>query len=69
MDGACRPRYGQWVRLSEVWVASMRKVLCAIVVAVAWGQVGEAMAAGHFLPEEKPAETLAALRSFHAEGL
>ena len=29
----------------EVWVASMRKVLCAIAFAVAWGQVGEAMAA------------------------
>jgi len=29
---------------------------------------GEAIDCGHFLPEEKPAETLAALRSFHAEG-
>jgi haloacetate dehalogenase len=30
---------------------------------------GQAIDCGHFLPEEKPAETLAALRSFHAEGL
>lgn len=29
---------------------------------------GEAIDCGHFLPEEKPAETLAALRSFFAEG-
>jgi haloacetate dehalogenase len=29
---------------------------------------GEAIDCGHFLPEEKPAETLAALRGFHAEG-
>ncbi|WP_372782959.1 alpha/beta fold hydrolase [Phenylobacterium sp.] len=29
---------------------------------------GQAIGCGHFLPEEKPAETLAALRSFHAEG-
>jgi haloacetate dehalogenase len=29
---------------------------------------GHALDCGHFLPEEKPAETLAALRSFHAEG-
>ena len=30
---------------------------------------GQALDGGHFLAEEKPAETLAALRSFHAEGL
>ena len=30
---------------------------------------GQAIDCGHFLPEEKPAETLAALRGFHAEGL
>jgi haloacetate dehalogenase len=30
---------------------------------------GEALDCGHFLPEEKPAETLAALSRFHAEGL
>jgi haloacetate dehalogenase len=29
---------------------------------------GEAIDCGHFLPEEKPAETLAALRGFFAEG-
>jgi hypothetical protein len=29
---------------------------------------GQALDCGHFLPEEKPAETLAALRGFHAEG-
>jgi haloacetate dehalogenase len=29
---------------------------------------GHAIDCGHFIPEEKPAETLAALRSFHAEG-
>jgi len=29
---------------------------------------GQAIDCGHFLPEEKPAETLAALRGFHAEG-
>lgn len=29
---------------------------------------GQAIDCGHFLPEEKPAETLAALRSFFAEG-
>jgi haloacetate dehalogenase len=29
---------------------------------------GEAIDCGHFLPEEKPAETLAALRRFFAEG-
>lgn len=29
---------------------------------------GEAIDCGHFLPEESPAETLAALRRFHAEG-
>jgi haloacetate dehalogenase len=29
---------------------------------------GQAIDCGHFLPEEKPAETLPALRSFHAEG-
>ena len=30
---------------------------------------GQAIDCGHFLPEEKPAETLAALRGFHGEGL
>jgi len=30
---------------------------------------GQAIDCGHFLPEEKPAETLAALRGFFAEGL
>jgi haloacetate dehalogenase len=30
---------------------------------------GQALDCGHFLPEEKPAETLALLRGFHAEGL
>ena len=29
---------------------------------------GQALDCGHFIPEEKPAETLALLRSFHAEG-
>jgi haloacetate dehalogenase len=29
---------------------------------------GEAIDCGHFLPEEKPAETLAALRGFLTEG-
>lgn len=29
---------------------------------------GQAIDCGHFLPEEKPIETLAALRSFHTEG-
>ena len=29
---------------------------------------GQAIDCGHFIPEENPAETLAALRSFHAEG-
>jgi haloacetate dehalogenase len=29
---------------------------------------GQAVDCGHFIPEEKPAETLAALRGFHAEG-
>ena len=29
---------------------------------------GQAIDCGHFIPEEKPAETLAALRGFHAEG-
>jgi haloacetate dehalogenase len=29
---------------------------------------GQAIDCGHFIPEEKPAETLAALRSFHGEG-
>ena len=29
---------------------------------------GHAIDCGHFIPEEKPAETLAALRGFHAEG-
>ncbi|THD64432.1 alpha/beta hydrolase [Phenylobacterium sp.] len=29
---------------------------------------GEAIDCGHFIPEEKPAETLAALSRFHAEG-
>lgn len=29
---------------------------------------GKGLDCGHFLPEEQPAETLAALRSFHAEG-
>ena len=29
---------------------------------------GQAIDCGHFIPEEKPAETLAALRSFHTEG-
>jgi haloacetate dehalogenase len=29
---------------------------------------GQAIDCGHFIPEEKPAETLALLRSFHAEG-
>jgi haloacetate dehalogenase len=26
---------------------------------------GQAIDAGHFIPEERPAETLAALRAFH----
>jgi haloacetate dehalogenase len=30
---------------------------------------GQALDCGHFLPEEQPAETLALLRGFHAEGL
>jgi haloacetate dehalogenase len=30
---------------------------------------GEAIDCGHFIAEEKPAEALAALRGFHAEGL
>ena len=30
---------------------------------------GQALDCGHFLPEEKPAETLGALRDFFAEGL
>jgi haloacetate dehalogenase len=30
---------------------------------------GQALDCGHFLPEEKPAETLAALSGFHGEGL
>jgi len=29
---------------------------------------GQAIDCGHFIPEEKPAETLAALRGFHGEG-
>ncbi|THD81983.1 MAG: alpha/beta hydrolase [Phenylobacterium sp.] len=29
---------------------------------------GQAIDCGHFIPEEKPAETIAALRSFHSEG-
>ena len=30
---------------------------------------GQAFDCAHYLPEEKPAETLAALRGFFAEGL
>jgi haloacetate dehalogenase len=30
--------------------------------------VGSAIDSGHFLPEEQPAATLAALRSFHTAG-
>jgi haloacetate dehalogenase len=29
---------------------------------------GDALDCGHFIPEEKPAETLAALRRFHSAG-
>jgi haloacetate dehalogenase len=29
---------------------------------------GEAIDCGHFIPEEKPAETIRALRGFFAEG-
>ena len=29
---------------------------------------GQALDCGHFLPEERPGETLTALRSFHLEG-
>lgn len=48
---------GAWYDVLEVWRAWAPDVC------------GLALDCGHFLPEEKPAETLAALRSFHAEGL
>jgi haloacetate dehalogenase len=44
---------GAWYEVLEVWSA-WADDLC-----------GEALDCGHFLPEEKPAETLAALRRFH----
>jgi len=48
---------GAWYDPLEVWaewVSDLR---------------GQALDCGHYLPEERPAETLAALRGFHAEGL
>jgi len=48
---------GAWYDVLEVWRAWAPDVR------------GQAIDCGHFLPEEKPAETLAALRGFHAEGL
>jgi len=48
---------GAWYDVLEIWRAWAPDVR------------GHAIDCGHFLPEEKPAETLAALRGFHAEGL
>jgi len=48
---------GRWYDVLEVWRGWADDVR------------GEALDCGHFLPEEKPAETLAALRGFFAEGL
>lgn len=47
---------GAWYDPLEVWRAWAEDVR------------GEAIDCGHFLPEEKPAETLAALRGFFGEG-
>lgn len=47
---------GAWYDVLEVWRAWAPELR------------GHALDCGHFLPEERPAETLAALRGFHAEG-
>ncbi|HEV2532591.1 alpha/beta hydrolase [Phenylobacterium sp.] len=47
---------GAWYDVLEVWSAWANDLR------------GEAIDSGHFIPEEKPAETIAALRRFFAEG-
>jgi haloacetate dehalogenase len=51
-----RSAVGAWYDALEVWSR--------------WADdlTGQAIDCGHFLPEEKPAETLAALRGFLADG-
>lgn len=52
-----RSPVGAWYEPIEIWSEWARDVR------------GAALDCGHYLPEEKPAETLAALTRFHGEGL